>query len=86
MTAVRTWPGDDPHIEAISLAWEAKTGADSIPTIERLYERTPSGAIVCCWPECPFCRHDAVLLWRHVHSAHGRDDLPPANFDWGAYF
>lgn len=62
-----------------SLAWEMRTGADSIPTIERVYDQTPSGAYVCIWPGCSFARRNAAALWHHVHSAHG-DSLPPADF------
>jgi hypothetical protein len=74
-------------IEAISLAWEAKTCCDSIATIERVYDQTPGGAYICCWTGCSFARRDPEALWRHIHSRHGRehDDMPPADFDWGAY-
>jgi hypothetical protein len=81
----------DKHIEAISLAWEAASGMDSISTIERLYDRTPSGAIRCVWPGCSFVRRDPEAMWWHVHDSHPRErgaavcDLPPADFDYGAY-
>lgn len=58
-------------IETVSCAWEQATGADSIPTIERAYDRTPGGAYVCVWPGCDVARRDAEKLWRHVHTAHG---------------
>lgn len=78
------WQGESA--EWTSLAWEASTGADSIATIERVYDRhADSGAYRCCWPECSFSRRDPEVLWRHVHSAHGRDDLPPADFDPGPW-
>ena len=65
----------------LSLAWEEQTGYDSIPTIERVYERTgrgrtDSGAYKCVWPKCGFARRDSVALWRHVHTAHGSNSLP----------
>ena len=40
--------------ECLSLAWEAATGADSIPTIERMYDRTHTGAYLCVFPDCRF--------------------------------
>jgi hypothetical protein len=63
-------------LRAISLNWENETGYDSIETIERLYARSASGAYCCVWPHCSFARHDAVALWRHVHTAHGKSSLP----------
>lgn len=74
------------HIDEISLAWEAETGCDSIDTIQRLYYTTNGGAFLCCWPGCSFARRDPAALWIHVHSAHGKDDLPPDDFDWGKHF
>jgi hypothetical protein len=68
-------------VEAISLAWEKKTGCDSIPTIERVYEQTPSGAYCCVEPGCKIRRRDPRAMWQHVHSSHGREDLPPEDFD-----
>lgn len=68
------------NVEAMSKCWEAETGADSIPTIRRVYDRTAQGAIVCIWPGCTFARHDAVLIWRHVHKAHGTNSLPPDGY------
>ena len=72
--------------ECLSLAWEAATGADSIPTIERMYDRTHTGAYLCVFPDCRFARRDPETVWRHVHSAHGRNDLPPPDVDWGRWF
>jgi hypothetical protein len=72
-------------VEAISLAWEAATGADSISTIESVYERTESGAYVCIQPGCEAQEHSAEAMWRHVHGSHGREDLPPADFDPGPW-
>jgi hypothetical protein len=68
-------------LEAISLDWEKKTGNDSIATIKRIYDRTENGAFKCMWPTCSFARKDAVAMWRHVHTGHGRkagtNSLPP---------
>lgn len=64
-------------VVALSVAWEKKTGCDSIPTIERVYDRARSGAFLCPWPKCNVRWHYAGSMWRHVHSAHGRNDLPP---------
>lgn len=64
-------------LEAVSLAWEAATGCDSIAAIERVYDQTSAGAYVCIQPGCSFARRDPAQLWRHVHTAHGRNDLPP---------
>jgi hypothetical protein len=74
------------HVEAVSLAWEAATGYDSIPTIERIYDRAQSGAIECAYPDCDFRRHDAEAMWRHVHTGHGNDSMPPPDFDYGWWF
>jgi hypothetical protein len=70
----------DEALEWLSLAWENVTGYDSIPTIERVYNRSSSGAYVCIWPGCRFTRHDPEVLWRHVHSAHGYNTLPPSGW------
>lgn len=51
-----------------SLRLERLTGGDSIPTIERVYERTDRGAYRCVYPGCPFVRMSAVAMWRHVHG------------------
>ena len=69
----------------LSLAWEAHTGCDSVDTIERVYMRSWNGAYICCYPDCMFRRRDPEALWKHIHSAHNRDDLPPADFDPGPY-
>lgn len=65
-------------LEAISLEWEKQTGYDSIATIERIYERSASGAYCCVWPDCKVARNDAAKMWRHVHTAHGTNSLPPS--------
>lgn len=62
---------------ALSEDWEQQTGYDSIPTIERVYERTPAGAFCCPWPRCGVVRRDSVAMWRHVHTGHGNNTLPP---------
>lgn len=70
--------GDDrARIVEQSLEWERQTGADSIPTIERVYEQNTRGAYRCVWLKCNYTDHDAAVMWRHVHTAHGRNDLPP---------
>jgi hypothetical protein len=58
----------DAELVELSLDRERVTGEDSIPTIERVYDRTESGAYCCPWPECRTVRHDPVKLWRHVHK------------------
>ena len=52
---------------------EARTGADSIATIERVYDRSESGAYRCVFPGCRFIRRDPVNMWYHLHfgQAHG---------------
>ena len=80
---VEKWHGADA--EATSLAWEAAHGYDSIDTIERVYEQTRGGAYVCMTPGCSFARRDPEAMWRHVHTAHDRDDLPPDDFDPGPW-
>ena len=56
----------------LSVMWEKATSYDSIPTIQRIYDRTDSGAFRCPDPDCPFVRRDAVAMWEHVHGArHG---------------
>lgn len=70
----------------LSLAWEAKTGYDSIDTIERIYRRTRSGkGYQCIYPRCRTTRRSAVDMWRHVHTAHGKTCLPPADFNPGPW-
>lgn len=77
---------DEREIErAISFGWEGSSGADSIPTIERVYSQTDSGAYECVYPGCGFVRKDSHAMWRHVHSAHGEPSLPPADFDPGPW-
>lgn len=71
-------------LEAISLEWEKQTGYDSIATVKRIYDRTPSGAYLCVWPGCEFARKDAAKLWRHVHSSHETKSLPPKLALYGA--
>lgn len=67
--------------DELSVAWEDESGYDSIPTIERVYDRTPSGAYLCCWPGCKVARRDAGALWVHVHTAHTVDScLPPDGY------
>lgn len=72
-------------VDVLSLAWEAATGADSVRTIERVYPRSAGGAFQCVVPGCCFARKDPEAMWRHVHSAHGRNDLPHTGFDYGAW-
>lgn len=79
----RRWHGE--AIDLVSLAWEGHTGCDSIPTIERLYDRSASGAYLCPFPACGFARKDATAMWRHVHSGHGSNVLPPDDFDPGPW-
>jgi hypothetical protein len=63
MTAV------DTDLRALSVNLEAKTGFDSIPTIERIYARNEAGAppYDCPFPHCAATRRDPVEMWRHVH-------------------
>lgn len=61
----------------ISLDWEEQTGYDSIPTIERVYDRTTRGGYMCVYPKCSFARLDSIAVWRHVHTKHGSNSLPP---------
>lgn len=68
----------DDELRALSRVWEDQTGYDSIDTVERVYEQSESGAYKCVCPGCSFARHDAVKMWRHVHTAHGTNSLPPA--------
>jgi hypothetical protein len=79
MSARKALPEGAPALtgEALrrwSLAWERETGADSIATIERLYERTPSGGITCVYPGRVYTRRDPEEMWLHVHFSpkHGR--------------
>lgn len=72
-------------LSAISFAWEQCSGHDSIDTIERIYPRTERGALRCVWPGCGFVRRDAEAMWRHVHTGHGNNGLPPDDFDPGPW-
>jgi hypothetical protein len=57
---------------ALSVRLEEQTGYDSIPTIERVYDRYPNGSYACCWPDCGRRTREAVAMWRHVHfQSHG---------------
>jgi len=56
------------HIRERSLRLEKETGADSIATIERVYDRRDNGVIECIWPGCKFARKDPVAVWQHVHN------------------
>lgn len=68
-THVHVPPQDatEEEIRAHSLAEEERTGADSVDTIERMYDRTYGGAIWCVFPDCEFARRDPIAMWRHVH-------------------
>lgn len=72
-------------LESAALAWEKATGCDSVDTIRRVYPQT-RGAYKCLTPGCSFTCRDAEAMWRHVHTAHGRSDLPPDDFDPGPYW
>lgn len=76
-------------VRALSHAWERATGADSIDTIERVYNRTDGGAYECCFPGCSFTRKDPEAMWRHIHGgSHGEnfpESFPPADFDAGMW-
>lgn len=78
---VRVFESSEGHLRQMTRAWEIATGCDSIATIERIYDTTPAGSYLCIWPRCRFARRDPAALWRHVHSAHGVDHLPPEHFD-----
>jgi hypothetical protein len=81
---VRPEPEVDAEVEALSLAWEVETGCDSIPTIRRLYDRSPSGVYLCIWPGCSWGRRNPEQVWRHVHTvSHGGvgAGLPPNGWD-----
>jgi hypothetical protein len=60
----------------LSVRLEEQTGFDSIPTIERVYERFGPGdrSIACVWPNCDHTRRDGKAMWKHVHFHHN----PPA--------
>lgn len=60
------------ELRALSLRLELDTGCDSIPTIERVYDRTLRGAYECPHPGCRLARMQAAEMWRHVHfGPHG---------------
>lgn len=59
-------------LDLLSVDLEQETGFDSIATIERVYNRSDSGSIVCCYPDCRYSRRDPVAIWWHVHfGPHG---------------
>lgn len=61
------------ELRALSVKLEDETMYDSIPTIERIYQTTDSGAYECPWPTCVVVRRDPVVMWRHVHfGMHGK--------------
>lgn len=66
----------DNSVRRLSLRLERETGADSILTIELIYECTADafyppperrGAYLCCFPDCSFRSMSAEKMWRHVH-------------------
>jgi 8-oxo-dGTP pyrophosphatase MutT (NUDIX family) len=59
--------GDEWDLEWLSLELEEETGFDSIPTIERVYDRSDRGSIFCPYPGCRYSRRDPVAIWWHVH-------------------
>ncbi len=59
--------GDVMDWEGLSVFLEDVTGYDSIPTIERIYDRTPGNAFECAFPGCKFKRRDAQEVWLHIH-------------------
>lgn len=62
----------------LSIAWEAESGYDSIPTVKNNYPQTGSGAYRCVWPHCNLVKENAIEMWVHVHTKHGEDTRPPA--------
>lgn len=66
-------PLGNAEYRALSERLEKATGFDSIPTIERVYEATDTGRILCCWLGCKFKSLEAEDVWRHVHfsAKHG---------------
>lgn len=54
------------QLRVLSMRLEKKTGADSIPTVERVYPNE-NGIYECVWPYCGYRRHDAAAMWKHVH-------------------
>lgn len=67
----------------MSVAFEAATGADSIPTIEEHYEvdggygSERTGVYECPFPGCGFRRRDAEAMWQHVHFGKHRGPGEP---------
>lgn len=52
-----------------TLRYEADTGYDSIPTIERVYcVGEDEGLYECVHPGCGWRTRDAERMWRHVHG------------------
>lgn len=49
---------------------EARTGFDSVPTIETLYV-THEGRFVCPWMTCNYVALNPHAMWRHVHGLTG---------------
>jgi hypothetical protein len=68
----------DSELRLMSVVYEEATGADSVSTIERGYERSPSGIYECCYPRCRFRRRDPVKLWLHVHGRAHRTERDSA--------
>ena len=58
----------------VSHELERWTGADSIETIERVYNRNDRGSFECCFPDCGVVRRAAETMWMHVHFSpkHGQ--------------
>lgn len=54
---------------ALTVEIEQETGLDSIPTIERVYERSPRGKYRCVFPECSYTTYASSGMWFHVHSS-----------------
>jgi hypothetical protein len=83
MSAMRPVPRteDERQLERIiSRQWEIVTMCDSIATIEAVYDKSDSGAYMCPVPECDVRRKDSIAMWRHVHTAHYGDQLPPVGW------
>jgi len=61
-------PEYETRIE-LSVRLERETGADSIPTIARMYGDPDSrrGTLACVFPGCRFRTLDPERMWRHVH-------------------
>lgn len=62
-------PRHMPNLDVISVAIENLTGADSIPTIERVYEMDEDERVyVCPWPGCAELCSTPEGMWLHVHT------------------